>query len=129
MIKKSLLIWVLIIPLAIVNGVLRENVLNAYLGKNSALPVNGIILCFFVFFLSLVFIPRLGKGKTKNYILIGLLWLLLTVIFEFTLGFIMNEPLSELIKAYDITTGNLWLFVVLVVGCSPWLTAKIRKII
>jgi len=33
-----------------------------------------------------------------------------------------------LLKAYDITTGNLWLIVVIFMGIAPWLVAKIKRI-
>jgi hypothetical protein len=63
MIKKSILIWLLIIPLAILNGGLRMEVLIPWLGESCAEPISGVILCLLIFIVSLIFIPRIGKKK------------------------------------------------------------------
>ena len=129
MIKKSALIWLSIIPLAILNGILREFVIVPLIGIKYALPISGIILCLLIFIVSLIFIPKLGKGTKKTYWIIGGLWVVLTIFFETIMGLASGNNLSELIKAYDITTGNLWLLVVLFVGIAPWLIARIKRII
>ncbi len=129
MIRKSLLIWIAIIPLAILNGGLREKIIIPLIGEKFGLPLSGILLCLLIFLLCYIFIPRIGKGISKNYWRIGLLWLLLTVAFETVFGLLSGNTLLELLRAYDITTGNLWLMVVLFTGIAPWLAAKSRKII
>jgi len=129
MVKKSILVWLLIIPLAILNGGLREEILIPWIGESCAEPISGIILCLLIFLVSLVFIPKIGKGKPKTYWKIGFLWVVLTIVFETGLGVMMGYDFCELLKAYDITTGNLWLVVVIFTGISPWLVAKIKRII
>ncbi len=63
------------------------------------------------------------------YIYVGLYWVILTISFEFMMGvFIMKKPFSELLNAYDVTTGNLWLLVVITVGFAPLIAAKIRHL-
>ncbi|MDR0333629.1 MAG: hypothetical protein LBI15_09215 [Dysgonamonadaceae bacterium] len=129
MIKKSILIWLPIIPLAILNGGLRDMFLTPWLGESYSRPISGFILCLLIFVVSLIFIPRIGKGEEKTYWKIGVLWIVLTIIVEMILGLIMGISFREMLKAYDITTGNLWLIVVLFMGITPWLVAKIRRII
>ena len=129
MVKKSILIWLAIIPLAILNGGFREAFLTPRLGESCAQVISGIILLLLLFFVSFIFIPRIGKGISKTYWKIGVLWVALTIAFETILGLTMGNTLSELIKAYDVTTGNLWLLVVLFTGITPWLVAKIKHII
>ncbi len=128
MIKKSLLIWLAIIPLAILNGGLRDKVINPLIGAKYGLPLSGILLCILIFILCYFCIPRIGKGTAKKYWIIGLLWILLTIAFETVFGLLTGDTLSVLVKAYDITTGNIWLLVVLFTGVAPWLTAKMRKL-
>ena len=129
MILKSLLVWHLIIPLAFANGALREWVLVPLFGEKFANPISGIILCISMFIVSYIFIPKLGKGTKKTYISIGLLWFFSTIIFETVLGFIMGTAFIEIINAYNITTGNLWLIVVIFTGIVPYLVAKLKKIV
>ncbi|MCL2380512.1 MAG: hypothetical protein FWC64_02835 [Treponema sp.] len=127
MIKKSMLIWLLIVPLAILNGGLREGILEPMIGSKYANPISGIILCILIFIVSFLFIPRLGKGEKGTYLKIGLLWVLATVVFETGLSFLMGIGLNEIINSYNITTGNLWLIVVIFIGIVPLLIAKIRR--
>jgi hypothetical protein len=129
MIKKSLLIWLAIVPLGILNGVLREMVINPMIGERYGLPLSGISLCLLIFVLCYFCIPKIGREKIKTYLIIGLWWVVLTVLFETCFGLLTGNTFTTLIKAYDITTGNLWLLVVLFTGIAPWLTAKIRKIL
>jgi hypothetical protein len=129
MIKKSILIWLSIIPLAILNGGLRDVFLTPRLGESFARPVSGITLCILIFIVSYIFIPRIGKGKEKTYWEMGLLWVALTIVFETAFGLAMGNSFGELLKAYDITTGNISLVVVLFTGIAPWLIAKIQRIV
>jgi hypothetical protein len=129
MIKKSILIWLSIIPLAILNGGLRETFLTPRLGESCAQPISGLILCLLIFIVSFIFIPRIGKGEQKMYWKIGLLWVVLTIVFETGFGLAIGNSFGKLLKAYDITTGNLWLIVVVFIGIAPWLVAKIKRIV
>ena len=129
MIKKSLLIWLTIIPLAILNGALREIAINPLVGEKYGQPLSGVTLCLIIFIVCWLCIPRIGKGTAKTYWIIGICWLILTVLFETCFGLLTGNTFAELIKAYDITTGNLWSLVVLFVGIAPWLTVKTRKLI
>ena len=129
MIKKSLLIWLAIIPCAILNGALREVVINPLIGERYAQPLSGVLLCLILFVVCWFFIPRIGRGTAKTYWIIGLLWVIMTILFEFGFGLLTGDSFMDLIRAYDITTGNLWLLVVIFTGLAPWLTAKTRKLI
>ena len=129
MIKKSMLIWLCMIPLGIANGALRENLIEPLIGEKYARPLSGIILCLLIFIVSFIFIPKLGKGIIKTYLLIGILWIFSTLIFETILGLAIGKSFSELLTAYNIATGNLWLIVVIFMGITPWLTAKIKRIV
>ena len=129
MVKKSLFIWLAIIPLAILNGALREKVINPLIGEKYGLPLSSISLCCIIFVLCWFCIPLIGKGTAKTYWLIGLWWVILTVLFETGLGLLIGSTFAELVTAYDITTGNLWLSCVLFTGIAPRLIAKIKRII
>jgi len=129
MIKKSILIWLSIIPLAILNGAFRETFLIPWIGEFYAQIISGIYLCLLIFLISFIFIPKIGKGGEKTYLKIGVLWILLTIVFETILGLVTGMNFSEIFKAYDVTTGNLWFFVVLFTGVVPWLMAKVKRIV
>jgi hypothetical protein len=107
---KIAAIWAAFIPLAIINGLLREKCLVPLFGLRLALPLSGIS-CALLFFLFTYFsLPRFGQLKIQQYQLIGFAWLGMTILFEFLFGRIMaHKPWRELLQAYNILTGNLWI--------------------
>ena len=101
-ILKSLIIWICFIPAAILNGGLREYVLAPAFGQKWALPASGIILSGLIFLITWLMYPRLIKNSTsKGKWLTGIVWMLLTVIFEFATGLSGGNSISELLAAYN----------------------------
>ena len=127
-VKKSLSVWLMIIPLAVLNGAIRDNLLQSLLGRY-ALPASGITMSVLVLLLAWVFVPRFGASEPWQLVWAGMVWAVLAVVFECVLGVVLGRSPGELLTAYDVTTGNLWLLVVICVGCAPWLAARLRGII
>lgn len=126
---KSLLIWLLIIPLAIINGGLRDEIIAPIFGSNIALPLSGLILCSLILLITIFVIPKLIRVTPNTYWLIGIMWFLLTFIFESVFALGMGKTMEEVLSAYDISTGNLWIVVLIFTAIAPWLGAKISKTI
>lgn len=70
-IVKSLPVWLMIIPLAVLNGVVRDCAMQPLLGRY-ALPASGITLCALVLGLTWFFISRIGVAEPRQYALVGL---------------------------------------------------------
>ena len=119
-ILKSLIVWLCFIPVAILNGGLREYVLTKILGEKWALPVSGIILSVCIFLITWLLLPRIIKALTfKDCWLIGICWGVLTIAFEFGVGLAGGNTASELLAAYNPLTGNLWLLILATTLLSP----------
>lgn len=126
-ILKSLIIWFCFIPVAILNGGLREYVLAKAIGEEWALPVSGIILSVCIFLITWPLLPRMIKAFTsKDGWLIGIGWALLTIVFEFAAGLAGGSTVSELLAAYNPLSGNLWLLVLLTTLLSPVIVRKVK---
>lgn len=124
---KSLVPWFGILVLAILNGILREKRLIPVLGTSSALIASGAILSFCIFAVTFVVVPWYGRLPSAQWLLIGLFWLLLTLIFEFAFGrLIQGKPWRELLAAYTFEGGNIWPLVLVAMLLAPWLMAKWR---
>jgi hypothetical protein len=124
---KCAVIWASFIPIAIMNGLLREKCLAPLLGKRLALPLSGVSCAALFFLLTWFAIAWLGHLKPSRYRQIGLAWLGATVLFEFLFGLLLaRKSWGELLRAYDISTGNLWPLVLLVIAVSPLLAARLR---
>ena len=64
---KAFLIWLLMSPLGIINGILRETITEPLFGRSIALPLSGIILIIMIFVLAYILIPKIGKCTAHDY--------------------------------------------------------------
>jgi hypothetical protein len=53
---------------------------------------------------------------------IGLGWLALTLIFEFSFGLWQGKSLQVLLEAYTFKDGNIWPVILVVTVLAPYLT-------
>ena len=124
---KILLIWFCIIPAAILNGGFRNYILDKYLPTTIALALSGIILSGLILLITALLLPRARNLSKKDCIITGLIWMILTVCFEFYFGLSSGAGWHELLQAYNPLSGNLWILVVLSTLFAP--ICVFRKII
>jgi hypothetical protein len=106
---------------------LREAVLIPSLGKSGGLVLSGILLSALVAVVAYGLV-RLNKGvKLSQALLIGLLWLGLTLAFEFGFGrYVQHKSWDELLEAYTFSDGNLWPVVLVVTFLAPYTAALLH---
>ncbi|WP_052299073.1 hypothetical protein [Thermodesulfatator indicus] len=62
--------------------------------------------------------------------MIGFLWLILTLLFEFIFGhYITGKPWKDVMQVFNLKKGDLFTVVLAATAVSPWLAAKIKGII
>lgn len=127
MMLKAFLIWLLIIPIAILNGGLREICLQPLLGEVYANLLSGFILCVAIFLIAYFSLPKLNQSSLRSYVLIGLLWVALTLTFETLFGLVQGHNFEKILQNYNMTRGNLWPLIVIFIGIVPWCIAKLRE--
>ena len=125
---KISFLWLIILVLAFFNGGLREVVLIPSLGNPFALIISGLLLSTCILIVAYIFIPKLGTLKNIEYFFIGLYWLGLTLIFEFTFGLlIQHKTLEVMLEVYKFKDGNIWTIVLFVILIAPLIATKIQK--
>ena len=122
---QAVAIWFLIIPLAIINGGLRENILIK-LG-DMALPLSGIILSICIFVVAYLLIPKIKNCKQMDYVIFGIIWFVLTNLFDLFMYISEGGGIKDLLGSYNFLKGNLWILVVITTFLSPIVVSKIRK--
>ena len=83
---KSFGIWILFVFLAIINGGIRNEYISPKLGEYTGHVVSSIILISLIFVVTYFFIKYLKINSAKDFLFIGVFWVVLTVIFEFVFG-------------------------------------------
>lgn len=121
----AILIWIMIIPIAILNGGFREYVL-VKLGV-LARPLSGIILSVCIFVVAYFLVPKIKNCVKKDYIIFGVIWFVLTNLFDLVMYIKDGGGFVDLLQSYNILTGNTWLLVVLTALFAPMAVIGIRQ--
>ncbi|MDD3493231.1 MAG: hypothetical protein PHU95_02330 [Candidatus Thermoplasmatota archaeon] len=117
----ALLLWILFFPFAIVNAGLREKVWAPRFGEHAGHVISTIIFLVVLLlaiyaFLRVVDIPY----NPGDLWLLGVLWLVLTVLFEFGFGhYVMGNSWEALLHDYNLLAGRVWVFIPLAWLLSP----------
>jgi hypothetical protein len=118
--KNSIYIWFGFLVLAFINGAFKELVLVETfeipkLQANQLSCLSGVLLWTILF---LIFWKKLKIQKLSHAVYIGLFWLVATFIFEtFILG--RNLSWTQILRIYDIPSGQYWGLVLLWIGLMP----------
>jgi hypothetical protein len=120
MISRYILAWIPMILMGIINGILRETTYGKYfdeLRSHQLSTLTGIL--FFSLYIGTL-VHFWGLESANQAITIGLIWLVLTVAFEFLFGhFIAGHPWSKLLQDYNLLAGRVWIFVLLAITLVP----------
>ena len=128
--SKAAGIWLIIVIAAILNGFIREKALTPLFGTQTSLPLSGITLSLLIIIIAYFLIPSIGKQHSQVYLLIGLLWVILTLSFEYLFGyFVSGKSLAEINQVFKLKDGNLFTVAVLISAVAPWLVAKFKGIV
>lgn len=127
--SRAFLIWLLIIAAETVHGILRTAFLAPRMGDFAARQFavfTGSLLIFLIAVLTVRWIRANTRGQ---WLIVGLMWVGLTVLFEIVLGkAILGLSWERIFEDYDVTRGGLLGFGLLIMLLSPLLAAKVRKI-
>lgn len=127
LVLRSVAVWLVILALAMLNGFLREAVLVTVLSKPVAFLLSGLLLSSLVLIVAIVLAPWLQLSSTLRCVSVGLLWLSLTLIFEFGFGgVVQGRALAEMLGAYTFKDGNIWPLVLVVTLFAPLIAARVR---
>jgi hypothetical protein len=117
---RAFVVWFAILLLAVVNGALREKILNPRLGEASGHVVSTLILSILVVIVSLLSISWIGPANFRAAVIIGILWLFLTLVFEFLAGhYLFGTSWDKLLADYDLSRGRIWPLVLFTTLVSP----------
>ena len=126
MTRKAAITWVLIVPIAILNGFVRRAVLEPAVGDFRAHQIS--VATATVAFLALIYAMLHGdvaREDDRRLLGIGVAWVGATVIFEFAFGrYVTGASWGELLKDYNMPAGRLWPVVLVVLLISPLLVKR-----
>jgi len=129
MIWEYTLAWVPMVLIAIVNGVIRQFAYGPWVSEQAAHQISSAI-AIVLFFLYTLFLSRHWPLATSSQAwLVGLIWLVLTITFEFAFGhFVAGHSINRLLQDYNMAAGRLWSLVLATLFFMPYVTFRIRHL-
>jgi hypothetical protein len=120
MFGRAVLVWALIVPIAIANGMFRELLLVPLLGDLAARGVSCFTLSAAVLFVAWMSLAWIGPPTMSAAWTVGAVWLALTLAFEFLAGRYLFGTSWEALRAeYNIIAGRLWIIVLVTTVAAP----------
>jgi hypothetical protein len=127
MIWKYCLLWLGLVVIAIANGTIRQSTYLKWFGELKAHQLStltGLIL-FAVYIWA---VGHRWKLESANQaIMIGVMWLGMTIAFEFLFGhYVMKHPWSQLLHDYNLAAGRVWVLVLIWTAIAPYVFYRLR---
>jgi len=120
MILRAVFIWFGLLVLAILNGGFREAVLVPRMGRGLGQGASTVMLSTLILTAGWVALPWIAPRTLQDAWTIGVLWVTLTLAFEFLAGhFVFGKPWAELFADYNLLAGRIWIMVLIVTLMTP----------
>src|SRR5215203_4859769 len=109
-ITRALLTWVAFIPIAIINGIIREALYKPVVGELAAHQISTVIVAgTFILLAYFLLKHSIPMRPTNKLWLIGLLWVVLTITFEMVLGhYVLGNSWGRVFYDYNLAEGRVW---------------------
>ena len=124
---KYILIWFPMILIAVINGTARDLWYNKYFEELAARQLSTVtLIILFGIYISIMLKKYPVQSESQAW-QIGIIWLVLTLIFEFGFGKIAGHSWTELFQEYNILKGRIWILIPIWIFFTPYIFYKIFK--
>jgi len=125
----STIVWFLLIFAAIFNAAIRESFFSPNFGEHAGHVMSTITFICILFAVSYLLFRKVDMEYTqRNLVVVGILWLVLTILFEFGFGhFVMGNSWEKLLADYNLLQGRVWVLVPIATLFLPWLNGHYLK--
>jgi hypothetical protein len=122
---RAVAVWLVLIGAEVAHGVLRTLYLTPRVGDLRARQIGVFIGSALILIIARLAARWLRARTGRAQLLVGGVWLALTLFFEVALGLVVLGYSWERVSSdYDIRRGGLLPFGLVVLALAPWLTAR-----
>jgi len=127
---RGIIVWLVIILAESLHGAARRFLLEPYIGEFRASQIGVFTGAAIIFAISLASVRWIGARSVYQSLGVGLLWLALTLGFEFLLGrLVLGYSWEHIGAEYNLLKGGLMTLGLMVLAVSPVVAAKWRVLI
>jgi hypothetical protein len=127
MLGRALAVWMLMMVIETIHGVLRNRFLIPVIGVVGSSQIGVLIGSALILGVAILTIVWIHPTSERSLLVIGALWLTLTLAFEFGLGRALDRPWQTMLADYDLSRGGLLSIGMVVLALSPSIAARIRQ--
>jgi hypothetical protein len=125
---RAVLVWLALAVIAIFNAVIREAIYAPFTGETAAHQISTVTAIIFSGIFVWIVSARWRFTSRGHAWRTGLLWLAMTVAFEFGFGrFVMGHSWSRLFHDYDLAAGRVWALFLAWILVMPAVIFRIRR--
>ena len=127
MIFRAVIIWLVFMVVAVGTAVFRVSVITPRSGEQTGHVIGTLILCLLIFIITWFSIVWISPPSAWVAFFVGLIWLAMTVAFEFLAGhYLFGNPWDKLFADYNIFKGRIWILVLITNLLSPRIMYSLR---
>lgn len=124
---RAMAVWLIIVCVESGHGTLRTLFLAPYVGDFQSRRITVFTGSLLILLIAYLFIRWIRAETTFSLIVVGAVWLALTILFEVSLGrFVLGFSWERLASDYDISRGGLLPFGLIFLMLSPLIAARLR---
>jgi hypothetical protein len=124
---KYFFAWFGLVVLGLLNATIRQVVYARYLSELAGHQISTLTLAVLVGLYAWALSGFLKLSSPGEAIGVGLMWMVLTIVFEFALGrYVVGDSWGTLLRAYNLLEGRVWGLFVLWVGVAPYVFYRIE---
>ncbi len=124
---RALAVWFVIILAETIHGIIRTLFIAPSIGDFRSRQIGVLIGSLLIFVVALLFSRWLDARTIKQQLLVGLVWVALTLAFEIGLGLATGASAARIAEDYDIANGGFMSLGLLFMLFTPLLAARIRR--
>lgn len=125
---KALATWLLIVVAESIHGTLRQLFIAPVLGDLPARQIGVLIGSAIIFAIAWLCIRWIGAKTFPEQFRVGLVWVALIVVFEFSLGTALGYTRARMLSDYNLAEGGFMGFGLLFMLFAPALAARARGV-
>ena len=120
-VKKRIIYWIPLTAIGFINGTIRVVLFEKLFSDDAARQISSLLLIILIAIYSAIVFRKLEISNYSSAWQTGFVWMILTVVFEFALGFMLNTSINTMLAEYNLLEGKLWpLVLVAILLIPPW---------
>src|SRR5918993_6064430 len=128
LVVRALAVWLLLITAEVVHGIVHTLVLTPVVGDFRARQLGVFTGSLLIWLITALTIRWIRASRPRTLLMIGSAWVILTVVFEISLGRMLGYSWERLGSDYNVLEGGLLPIGFVIMTTSPLIAARLRAV-